>query len=124
MPSLKAFALAALVAMATSGGVLAQDQAVYSSRDGVVLPSVVKQVKPQYTKDGMQLGIQGTVVLSTVVLADGTVGEVKVERSLDSASGLDQAAVDALKQWLFKPGTKDGKPVAVQVSIEISFRLK
>jgi TonB family protein len=59
-----------------------------------------------------------------VVLADGNVGDVTVARSLDTTYGLDQQAVNAAKQWTFKPGTKDGKPVAVRVNIELKFTLK
>jgi periplasmic protein TonB len=62
--------------------------------------------------------------VTAVVLSDGTVGDVKVARSLDTKYGLDQQALDAAKQWVFKPGTKDGEPVAVQVSLELTFALK
>ncbi len=62
--------------------------------------------------------------LDAVVLKDGTVGEVTVTKSLDKEYGLDDQAVKALKQWQFKPGTKDGKPADVRVSIEVSFTLK
>jgi protein TonB len=62
--------------------------------------------------------------LDTVVLADGTVGDVRVARSLDAVNGLDRQAVKAMKQWRFKPGLKDGKPVAVRVQVEMSFTLK
>ena len=68
--------------------------------------------------------LSGTVLLGAVVLADGTVGNVTVTRSLDTTFGLDQEAVKAAKQWKFKPGTKDGKPVAVRVQIELTFTLK
>jgi len=54
----------------------------------------------------------------------GTVGEVTVTKSLDDTYGLDQAAVAALKRWVFKPGQKDGKPVPVRVAVEMSFTLK
>ena len=62
--------------------------------------------------------------MDVAVLEDGKVGEVKVTQSLDTEYGLDTQAVEAVKQWLFKPGTKDGKPVAVQVTIEMTFTLK
>jgi periplasmic protein TonB len=88
------------------------------------MPTVIREVKPDYTAEAKQQGIQGTVELSVVVNDDGTVGEVKVTRSLDDKYGLDQQAVIAMKKWLFRPGTKDGKPVAVQVTVEMSFRLK
>ena len=50
--------------------------------------------------------------------------DVKVARSLDSVYGLDEAAVKAMKQWEFKPGLKDGKPVAVRISVDMAFTLK
>ena len=68
--------------------------------------------------------IEGTVLLDCVVLADGMVGDVTVSRSLDPMLGLDQEAVKATKQWKFRPGMKDGKPVAVRVQIELAFTLK
>lgn len=105
--------------------------AVAHARDGQevtpraqTMPTVIREVKPDYTSEAKQQGIQGTVELSVVVNDDGTVGEVKVTKSLDDKYGLDQQAVIAMKKWLFKPGTKDGKPVAVQVTVEMSFRLK
>ena len=51
-------------------------------------------------------------------------GDVSVTRSLDSVHGLDCEAVKAMKQWEFKPGTKDGTPVAARVSVRITFELK
>lgn len=114
----------ALVAALTT--VAAQESApqVYTPGNGVTLPSVVKTVHPEYTKEAKEARIQGTVLLDCVVLTDGKVGNVSVTRSLDSKLGLDQAAVEAAKQWQFKPGTKDGKPVAVRVAIELTFTLK
>jgi len=88
------------------------------------MPTVVREVKPDYTAEAKQRGIQGTVELSVVVNDDGTVGEVKVTKSLDDKYGLDEQAVIAMKKWQFRPGTKDGKPVAVQVTVEMSFKLK
>lgn len=88
------------------------------------MPTVVREVKPDYTAEARRRGIQGTVELSVVVNDDGTVGQVKVTRSLDDQYGLDEQAVSAMKKWQFKPGTKDGKPVAVQVTVEMSFKLK
>jgi protein TonB len=58
------------------------------------------------------------------VAPDRAAAEDEVARSLDSTLGLDREAVKALKQWRFRPGTKDGKPVAVRVQIEITFTLK
>jgi periplasmic protein TonB len=87
-------------------------------------PQVVREVKADYTEEAKKAGIQGSVLLDAVVLTDGTVGEVRVTRSLDTKYGLDAQAVKALKQWQFKPGTKDGKPVPVRVDVEMTFTLK
>jgi TonB family protein len=91
---------------------------------GVTLPSVVKEVKPAYTAAAMQARIQGSVFMSVVVLDTGDVGDVTVTTSLDREHGLDDNAVEAARQWRFKPGTKDGKPVAVEVAIQMTFTLK
>ena len=95
----------------------------YAPGNGVTWPRDISQEKPKYTPDGMRAKIQGTVELEIVVLADGTVGSVRVTKSLDRASGLDDAAVEAAKHWKFIPGTKDGKPVATKVPMVLEFRL-
>ena len=96
---------------------------VYEPGNGVSLPTLVREVKPSYTPQAIAARIQGTVLLSAVVLADGTVGDVTVTRSLDTQYGLDAQAVSAAKQWLFNPGKKDGVAVAVRVTIEMTFTL-
>jgi protein TonB len=83
---------------------------------------LMKEVKPKYTDGAMRRKMQGVVEVAAVVLEDGTVGDVKVTKPLDEE--LDQQAVAAAKQWTFKPGTVDGKPVKVQVTIELSFTLR
>lgn len=92
--------------------------------EGLVAPRVKKEVRPQYTKAAKDAGIKGNVVLDVVINADGTVGDVTVKQSLDTKYGLDAQAVEAARQWLFEPGTKDGKPVPVLVTLEMSFTLK
>jgi TonB family protein len=114
-----AVAIASLVSITA----FAQDQ-IYQPGNGVSLPIVVKQVKPDYTDEAKAARIQGSVWVKAVVQADGDVGNVRVTRSLDTEFGLDNAAVAAAKQWKFKPGTKDGKPVAVEITIELTFTLK
>ena len=96
----------------------------YRPGNGVTLPVVTREVKPQYTADAMRAKVQGTVLLECVVLPDGTVGPVEVVRSLDSSFGLDQEAVKAAKQWRFRPGTRFGEPVSVLVTIELTFTLR
>ena len=96
----------------------------YRPGNGVQLPQPLKEVKPQYTADAMRAKVQGTVLLECVVLPDGSVGSVEVVRSLDSTFGLDQEAIKAAKLWRFRPGTRFGEPVAVLVTIELTFTLR
>ena len=112
-----------MLALALSSVVSAQT--VYTPGNGVTLPQVIREVKPQYTQEAKDAHIQGTVVVDAVILTDGNVDQnVKVARSLDPTYGLDNEAVKAARQWKFKPGTKNGEPVAVRVQIELTFRLK
>ena len=84
---------------------------------------MVKEVLPEYTTDGRAAGIEGRMLLSAEVLADGTVGEVQVVRSLDKNEyGLDNEAIRAMKQWLFKPAMKDGQPVTTGIYVDMVFR--
>lgn len=113
----------AALAAALLAPAAAQTKEVYKpGKDGVKAPVLVREVKPQYTKDAMDRKVQGSVEVKAVVLADGTVGDVEVTKSLDP--DLDQEAVKATKQWRFRPGTKDDKPVDVEVNIELTFTLK
>ena len=101
-----------------------QTTTVHKPGKGITLPQVVREVKPVYTPEAMKQKIQGTVWLKIVVLDTGDVGQVEVSKSLDPEYGLDQEAIKAAKQWKFKPGTKEGKPVAVEVTLELTFTLK
>ena len=96
----------------------------YRPGSGIELPRLLREVKPQYTADAMRAKIQGTAVLDCVVTAEGTVGECQIVRSLDSSFGLDQKAVEAAKQWRFVPGKRQGQPVPVLVTIELTFTLR
>ena len=96
----------------------------YRPGNDIALPQVVRVVKPQYTSDAMRAKVQGTVLLDCVVRTDGSVGDVHVVHSLDSTFGLDQEAVKAARQWRFQPGTRLGEPVAVWVTIQLTFALR
>ncbi len=85
-------------------------------------PRLRKEVKPQYSERAKREKIEGEVLMECVVKADGTVGDIKIVKSLDP--DLDRAAVDAAKQWEFEPGTRNGKPVNVLVTIAMGFTLK
>jgi len=96
----------------------------YRPGAGIDLPEVLREIKPQYTADAMRAKIQGTVILECVVMPDGTVGQVSILKSLDPVFGLDQEAIKAAKQWRFRPGRRQGQPVPVLVSIELTFTLR
>jgi TonB family protein len=113
--------LSTLAGAAPAASSQAADQ-VYKPGDGVTLPIVVKDVKPNYTPGAMRRQVQGMIGLSCIVQADGHVGECRVTQPLDAE--LDQEAVRAAKQWQFKPGTKDGQPVAVEVALEMAFTMR
>lgn len=108
-----------------SGEAAAPAQQVVDGKDaGVTLPKVIAEVKPQYTPEAMQARIEGTVMLSAVVRTDGEPEDIEITQSLDTEHGLDKQAADALSQWRFEPGSKDGKPVPVRVDVEMRFSLR
>jgi TonB family protein len=94
---------------------------VYHIGGGVSAPSVLFKVEPEYSEEARKAKWQGTVVLSVIVDEMGRPSHVSVQRSL--GLGLDQKAIDAVSQWRFKPGQKDGKAVPVIATIEVNFRL-
>jgi protein TonB len=117
--------IAVLAVTAAPTTLLAQsDSQVYLPGDGVTLPSVVKRVNPNYTSEARDQRIEGVVGLSCVVQPDGRVTDISVTQSLDAVFGLDKNAVEAMGQWEFKPGTKNNKPVAVKISVQMNFTLK
>jgi TonB family protein len=90
----------------------------------VVPPKLIQQVPPAYTTAGFRAKIVGSVEVDAVVLPDGTVGQVRVVKSLDKPTGLDDQALGAVREWTFKPGTLDGKPVSMIVGIVLTFSLR
>jgi TonB family protein len=86
-------------------------------------PVVATRVRAEYTRGAREARIQGEFTLEGIVQTDGTVESIKVRRSLDTLHGLDDQAINALRQWTFKPGTKDGKPVAVLLTFHFGFYL-
>jgi periplasmic protein TonB len=96
----------------------------YRPGSGITLPRVLREVKPAYTADAMRAKVQGSVWLECIVMTDGSVGDVKVTRSLDPIFGLDQEAIKAAKMWKFAPGMRQGEPVPVIITIELTFTLR
>ena len=96
---------------------------VYQPGNGVSPPVPTFVPKPQYTADAMRARIQGTVWVECIVQTNGQCSETHVVRSLDQTFGLDQEAVKAARLFRFRPGMLKGEPVAVLVTIELSFTL-
>ena len=92
--------------------------------DGVSSPEPIFRAKPLYTNCAMQARISGHVTVEAVVLANGTIGDVKIIESLDAKCGLDLEAIKAARQWTFKPGFFEGKAVDVIVRIVLEFNLR
>jgi periplasmic protein TonB len=112
---------AVVVLVAGFAPTLAQEQ-IFESGPGITLPIPVKEVKPQYTPRAMAERVQGTVWMKVVVRPDGKTSDIVVEKALHPE--LDEQAVAALRQWEFKPGSREGKPVPVRVTVEMTFTLK
>jgi TonB family protein len=88
---------------------------------GVSAPRAIYDPEPEYSDEARKAKFQGNVLLWVVVGTDGRARDIRVQRSL--GMGLDQKAIDTVKTWRFSPAMKDGQPVAVQVNIEVNFRL-
>ena len=97
---------------------------VFRIGSGVESPRLLQSARPDYTSEAMRAKVQGVVQLEGVVLPDGTVGDVRVIRSLDAVFGLDEEAIRAARRFRFEPGRRFGEPVAVLVSFEIEFTLR
>lgn len=96
----------------------------YMAGNGVTLPRLIRDVKPNYTGEAMRAKIQGVIEMSCVVETDGSVGPIRIIRSLDAVNGLDEEAIKALRQWRFEPGMKDNLPVRVVVHVDLTFALR
>jgi bla regulator protein blaR1 len=85
-------------------------------------PSVISRIEPAYPQEAKDEKVQGKVILHTTIDETGKATNFEVVDT--PGAGLEQAAIDAVSQWAFRPGTKDGRPVSVQVTIEVNFQLK
>jgi TonB family protein len=94
---------------------------VYKVGGGISAPQAISSPDPEYTDEARQAKKQGTCVLSLIVDEQGHPRDLHVVRSL--GFGLDAKALEAVRQWRFEPALKDGKPVNVQISVEVEFRL-
>ncbi len=94
---------------------------VYHVGGGVTAPHLIYGPEPEFSEEARKAKYQGTVVLQVVVGTDGRTHNIRVAQSL--GMGLDEKAIEAIREWKFEPSRKDGVPVAVRVDIEIDFHL-
>ena len=99
----------------------APPEGVYRVGGSVTAPRAIYAPNPEYTDKARKAKINGTVVVSLIVTPEGEARNVQVTKSL--TPDLDKKAVEAVRKWKFKPATKDGQAVAVQISAEATFRL-
>ena len=88
---------------------------------GGATPKLVYKLEPEYSEEAREAKLQGKVVLNVVVQRDGTPRIVRVMQSL--GLGLDEKAIEAVRQWRFNPGMCNGQAVDVKVNVEVTFRL-
>ena len=124
-PALRRLALTLLLALP----VLVSAQQVqqtepYRAGPGIQFPTPVRSVQPKYTPEALQAKVKGVVELEVVVSPTGTVGDVRVTKSLDTKYGLDQQAIEAAKQWVFRPGMKDGRRMRCSFTRTLRRRLR
>jgi len=93
----------------------------YRVGGGVSAPKPLFTPDPEYSEEARKSKYQGVVVLWLVIGPDGRPHEIRVARPL--GMGLDEKAIEAVRTWRFDPARKDGQPVAVQMNVEVSFRL-
>ena len=94
----------------------------YRAGSGITAPAIVREVKPDYTEEARRRGLEGDVVLEIVVRSNGSVGDVKLLKGL--GGGLDQRAIEAVRQWRFSPARRYGTPVDVIVEVAVEFKLR
>lgn len=87
----------------------------------VTPPRVIYSPDPEYSGKAQKARYQGTCVLWLIVGTDGRPRDIRVARSI--GMGLDEKAIEAVRNWRFKPARKDGQPVSVQINVEVEFRL-
>jgi protein TonB len=86
-------------------------------------PVIATVVKPEYPPIARRVRASGTVILSVLVTETGTVGDIRVIREAGGATGLTQAAENAVRQWTFAPAMKSGVPVKTWFTVPIPFVL-
>ncbi len=94
----------------------------FSIGGGVTTPVLISDVKPEYSEEARKARYQGTVILDTTVMPDGSVRVNRITRAI--GYGLDEKAIAAVLKWKFRPGRKNNQPVPVALFVEVNFNLR
>ena len=94
----------------------------YRPGSGVSPPRLLREVRADYSDAARRANLKGEVVLEIVIRSNGTVGEVRVLKGL--GLGLNEKAIEAVRQWRFAPATMKGTPVDVIVEVAVEFKLR
>lgn len=92
--------------------------------DDVMAPELLEKVQPVYPPDARQARAQGRVILQATIDTEGSVTDLQILRQVDGFPSLSVAAMDAVRQWKYKPALRDGVPVRVYFTIVVSFTLR
>jgi protein TonB len=95
---------------------------VYRPGSGIEPPKLLHEVKPVYTEDARLRRLEGEVVMEIVVRRDGSVGDLRIIRGL--GGGLNDQAMQAVRQWRFSPARRLASPVDVIVEVSVEFKLR
>jgi TonB family protein len=94
---------------------------VYRAGSGVTAPILIHRVEPEFSEEARKSKYSGTVVIRAEIDPNGRPRNLHLSRSL--GQGLDEKGLAAVSQWVFRPGTREGKPVTVSALIEVTFHL-
>ncbi|NNE58322.1 MAG: energy transducer TonB [Hellea sp.] len=104
------------------GDVNTVDQGPIYVGGDVAAPKAISKPKPSYTEIARKARVQGVVIVQAIIDKNGNVTSVKVLKGLPM--GLDENAVNTVKQWKFEPATLNGKPVEVYYNLTVNFTLQ
>jgi TonB family protein len=118
-------ALASVVALTDGVAAKLPWENLNQPKNGILGPFPLRKVEPQYTEEARKARLEGSVILQVEVRPDGAVAPDSVTVVEGLGMGLDEKAIEAVKQWIFKPAYRDGKPLgmAMPVNVPVEFRL-
>ena len=119
--SVRPLLVGAIIALLALAPLAAQEAPLIAGSEGVPVPKRTKMVKPEYPAEAQAKGLRGIVILDVTIDKDGKVGAVDIVRSIP---GLDEAAIVAVRKWEYEPAKVAGKPVAVKLTVPITFLMQ